>query len=562
MAKPITPLVLDSIGIFGLNRQASPSSLEHQWLTTANNIMLDDRGRITTRKGIKQITDTIGSSSSNSYIVKSLGEFRNSTGSATIFAGSNDKIYKLNTGNTPNTLDAQTFTGTPQTLTDGNWEFCNFNDKFYGVQSSHTPIYYDGTNWMDLADASGFSAPSGVTTFDPTSCLGGFGRLWVGGVAEANDVVYYSDTLIGHKFQTGAAGYVDMKTVWAGDQVTALANFMGKLVIFGKRNIAIYNSPDDPSSADFALDEVVRGVGCVARDSVQALGDDIIFLSNSGVRSLRRTMVQDKMPLTDLSANIKDEVTTHIVNADMAQVKGQYCLCGGYYALSFPDRNITYVFDFKGGTGDSPRVTTWNFETKKTPKALLSTTDGIMYMGLGNSDYAGRIATYDGYFDVEKSDVTSTYANQTVCEAAGYTWESTNSKCWQSTNNTYQADFKTVWLDFGDPAKAKLLKRFLAVISGGKDMSVTMNWYRDYSVDFDSGSFTLSPTASGTSYLWGGSTSLYGAAKYAPAFQPAEYKLSLSKSAKVLRMEMKGTVNGFKASLQQMIIWAKQGKIR
>ena len=562
MSKPITPLVLDSIGIFGLNRQASPSSLEHQWLTAANNIMLDDRGRITTRKGIKQITDTIGSSSSNSYIVKSLGEFRNSTGSATIFAGSNDKIYKLNTGNTPNTLDAQTFTGTPQTLTDGNWEFCNFNDKFYGVQSSHTPIYYDGTNWMDLADASGFSAPSGVTTFDPTSCLGGFGRLWVGGVAEANDVVYYSDTLIGHKFQTGAAGYVDMKTVWAGDQVTALASFMGKLVIFGKRNIAIYNSPDDPSSADFALDEVVRGVGCVARDSVQALGDDIIFLSNSGVRSLRRTMVQDKMPLTDLSANIKDEVTTHIVNADMAQVKGQYCLCGGYYALSFPDRNITYVFDFKGGTGDAPRVTTWNFSTSKAPRSLLSTTDGVMYIGGGYSDYKGRVSTYTDYYDVEKTDVTATYTTSSACTTAGHVWESTNSKCWETTNSTYQADFKTVWLDFGDPSRAKLLKRFLAIISGGKNMSVTMNWYRDYKVTADSGSFTLSPTASGTSYLWGGSTSLYGAAKYAPAFQPAEYKLSLSKSAKVLRMEMKGTVNGFKASLQQMIIWAKQGKIR
>ena len=562
MSKPITPLVLDSIGIFGLNRQASPSSLEHQWLTTANNIMLDDRGRITTRKGIKQITDTIGSSSSNSYIVKSLGEFRNSTGSATIFAGSNDKIYKLNTGNTPNTLDEQTFTGTPQTLTDGNWEFCNFNDKFYGVQSSHTPIYYDGTNWMDLADASGFSAPSGVTTFDPTSCLGGFGRLWVGGVAEANDVVYYSDTLIGHKFQTGAAGYVDMKTVWAGDQVTALANFMGKLVIFGKRNIAIYNSPDDPSSADFALDEVVRGVGCVARDSVQALGDDIIFLSNSGVRSLRRTMVQDKMPLTDLSANIKDEVTTHIVNADMAQVKGQYCLCGGYYALSFPDRNITYVFDFKGGTGDAPRVTTWNFSTSKAPRSLLSTTDGVMYIGGGYSDYKGRVSTYTDYYDVEKTDVTTTYTTSSACTTAGHVWESTNSKCWETTNSTYQADFKTVWLDFGDPSRAKLLKRFLAIISGGKNMDVTMNWYRDYKVTADSSSFTLSPTASGTSYLWGGATSLYGAAKYAPAFQPAEYKLSLSKSAKVLRMEMKGTVNGFKASLQQMIIWAKQGKIR
>jgi hypothetical protein len=562
MAAPIQPLVLDSIGIYGLNKQSSPSSLEPQWLTEADNVMLDDKGNVTTRKGIRQITDLIGASSSNSYIVKSLGEFRNSTGSSTIFAGSNDKIYKMNTSNTPYTLDAQTFTGTPQTLTDGNWEFCNFNDKFYGVQSSHTPIYYDGTNWMDLADASGFSAPSGVTTFDPTSCLGGFGRLWVGGVAEANDVVYYSDTLIGHKFQTGAAGYVDMKTVWAGDQVTALASFMGKLVIFGKRNIAVYNSPDDPSASTFELDEVIRGVGCVARDSVQALGDDIIFLSNSGVRSLQRTMVKDKMPLMDLSLNIKDEITTHIVSADMAQVKGQYCLCGGYYALSFPDRNITYVFDFKGGTGDAPRITTWNFSTSKAPRSLLSTTDGVMYIGGGYSDYKGRVSTYTDYYDVEKTDVTTTYTTSSACTTAGHVWESTNSKCWETTNSTYQADFKTVWLDFGDPSRAKLLKRFLAIISGGKNMDVTMNWYRDYKVTADSGSFTLSPTASGTSYLWGGSTSLYGAAKYAPAFQPAEYKLSLSKSAKVLRMEMKGTVNGFKASLQQMIIWAKQGKIR
>lgn len=562
MAASITPLTLDSIGIYGLNRQASPSSLDPQWLTTANNIMLDDRGRITTRKGVKQITDLIGTSSSNSDIVKSLGEYRNANGSSTIYAGANDKIYKLNTGNTPNTLDAQIFTGTPQALTDGNWEFCNFNDKFYGVQASHKPIYYDGTNWMDLEDATGYSAPSGVTTFNPSCCLGGFGRLWASGIAEANDVVYYSDTLIGHKFQTGAAGYVDMKTVWAGDQVVALANFMGKLVIFGKRNIAIYNNPDDPSSADFALDEVVRGVGCVARDSIQALGDDIIFLSNSGVRSLQRTMVKDKMPLTDLSVNVKDEIITHIVNADMDQVKGQYCLCGGYYALSFPDRNITYVFDFKGGTGKAPRVTTWNFETKKTPKSLLSTTEGKMYIGGGASDYAGRIGLYDDYYDVEKSDVTATYGTSSACTTAGHVWESTNSKCWETTNNTYQADFKTVWLDFGDPSRAKLLKRFLAIISGGKNMDVTMNWYRDYKVTADSASFTLSPTTSGTSYLWGGSTSLYGAAKYAPAFQPAEYKLSLSKSAKVLRMEMKGTVNGFKSSLQQMIIWAKQGKIR
>jgi len=117
-------------------------------------------------------------------------------------------------------------------------------------------------------------------------------------------------------------------------------------------------------------------------------------------------------------------------------------------------------------------------------------------------------------------------------------------------------------LDFGDPSSSKLLKRFLAVISGGKNMDVTMNWYRDYGVEATSANFTLTPTTSGTAYYWGKAGSLYGAAKYSPNFQPSEYKLPLSKSAKVLRLEMKGTMKGFKAALQNMTIWAKRGKIR
>jgi len=560
MAAQIQPLVLDSIGIYGLNKQSSPSSLEPQWLTETQNVMLDEKGNVTTRKGIKQVSDLVGASSSNTDIVKSLGEFRNATGSSTIYAGAKDKIYKLNTAHTPYTLDAQTFTGTPQTLTDGNWEFSNFNDKFYGVQSGHKPIYFDGTNWMDLEDAGSFSAPAGVTTFNPRCVVGDFGRLWVAGIAEEKDVVYYSDTLIGHVFATGAAGYLDMKTVWGGDEVTALASFMGKLVIFGKRNIAIYNSPDDPSAAAFQLDEVIAGIGCVARDSVQALGDDIIFLSNSGLRSLQRTMIQDKMPLIDLSLNIKDEITLDIVNADMDKVKGQYCLCGGYYVLSFPDRNITYVFDFKGKAGDAPRITTWEFDSKKTPKSFLSVTDGIMYIGLGDTTYQGRIAEYDDYYDVEKTDETVTYANQTVCEAANNTWESTNSKCWQDVNNKYQAGFKTTWLDFGNPSAAKILKRMLLTVTGGFGMVATLSWYRDYSNVADSATFNL--TSGGSSARWGSSAAIWGVATYGVSEQPVEYKLPLSRSAKVLRLGMTGTVSGFKPSLQNMIIWAKQGKIR
>ena len=560
-SKPIQPLVLDSIGIYGLNRQSSAASLPPQYLTTANNIMLDEKGRVTTREGIKQVTTNISdSSTANTLIVKSLGEYISSTGAKTIFAGAGANIYKINTANTPYTLDAQTFTSSPTTKTNGNWQFTNFNNQFYGVQANNEPINYSGSAWADLADVGSYHKPSGVTTFQPSCVLGDYGRLWVGNIGENKDVVYYSDTLIGQTFNGGASGSVDLKTVWSGDEITALASFMGKLVIFGKNNIVIYNDPWDPSAASFQLDEVIEGVGCVARDSVQVIGDDIVFLSSSGVRSLARTMVQDKMPLTDLSLAIKDEIRTNILTADMDQVKAQYDLSTGSYLLSFGGKNIVYVFDFKATTPEgAPRITTWNFELKKNPGALLST-DDTLYVGLGATTYSGKVATYSGFYDVEKEDVTSSYGTSSACTTAGHTWESNSSKCYKDVDNTYQADFKTTWLDFEQPGITKFLKRFLAIWSGGKNMNVTLNWFRDYNVESTSANFTLDPTAGGANHLWG--QGKYGNAKYAPAFQPTEYKVSMSKAAKVVRLQIIQTVSGFKASLQNISIWAKQGKIR
>ena len=81
-----------------------------------------------------------------------------------------------------------------------------------------------------------------------------------------------------------------------------------------------------------------------------------------------------------------------------------------------------------------------------------------------------------------------------------------------------------------------------------------------------SANFSLDPTTSGSEWLYeipsASGTSLYGVAKYSPAFQPAEYKVSMSKAAKVVRLEILQTVKGFKSALQNITIWAKQGKIR
>ncbi len=679
MGKQLTPLVLNNIGVYGLNTQSNAASMEPQWLTKAENIMLDSEGRITTRQGFKQVSEELALD----VPIKSIGEYRDGVGNTTLFIGSGAKIHKVNEAETPHNFVEQTFSGTPQTITNSNWQFTNFNNKFYGVQSSHTPIQYDGTSWVDVIDVGttatatstitgdavtsiavdtggygytatptvtlsggggtgatatatisstgvvtsiavdaggsgytsaptvalsneGYVSPTGLTTFNPSCMLGEYGRLWVGGVAEEKDVVYYSDTLIGHDFNGGLAGSIDLKTVWGGDEIVAISGFVGKLVIFGKRNIVIYDNPDDPTN--MSLNEHIEGIGCIARDSIQNQGDDVIFLSESGVRSVNKTTELDKLPLQDYSKNIKDELSALIVNADREQIKAQYCLCGGFYVLSFTDLNIIYVLDFKARNVDNtPRVTRWTFPQTKQPKSLLSTLGGKLYIGQGDTTYPAKLSLYEEYWDREKINSTSTYGTEAACNAAGGVWNLTTSKCWTESDNSYQGAFRSVWLDFGVGGIDKILKRFYATVKGGKDMDASLSWFKDYGVSSQSAAINLTPKTAGNAFLFGAANSLFGCntnynytgvgycsdgiyntqatceaagetwntvagtqptacssnpATYSPIYGSEEYTIPLSGTAKALQIEMIGNIKGHKASLQNMAITAKQGKIR
>ena len=166
-AEQLNPLVLNDLGIFGLNSQANPAALPPQWLSKADNIILDEQGRISSRKGIQQVTTSI-----SGEVVQSICEYRASNGTTKLFCGTDGDIYLINTANSPYTLDAQTRTGTPQTITAGHWQWVNFNEKLYGFQNGHTPVYYSGSDWTDLVDLGSYNPPSGISTFDPNCALG------------------------------------------------------------------------------------------------------------------------------------------------------------------------------------------------------------------------------------------------------------------------------------------------------------------------------------------------------------------------------------------------------
>ena len=542
-SKPITPVVLNGLGSAGLNTQSQDSTLGPEWLTLADNCVFDYQGRIASRKGIKQISKTVASP------VKSIGEYTKADKTKEYFGGSGATIVKLDTSVIPASLTTQAFSGTPQTITDSNWQFVNFNDEFWGVQSGHKVINYDGTDWYDIEDLGAYVAPAGVTLFDPACALGEYGRMWYGGITEDPGVVYYSDNLIGEKLSGAAAGVLDLKTVWGNDRIVGLAGLENKLVIFGTNNIAIYTGASDPTT--MVLDELIRSDGLAGRDNIAYVNTDVLFLSYEGLKSLKRiTETDGKSPIDDVSVAVRNDLTRLLSFTDVSDVKMSYYPEDGIVVLFMPNEDIAYVFDFT--TGGLPRITTWSFTSP--PLCGFGTIDGKFYLGLSDS-----IAEYDGYYDVTIADVTGTYGTQGVCETALNTWET--STCWEYTNSNYSYDFQSSWLDLSSPVFSKIVKSGLFTIVGGRGATAEVFISKDYETGSAfSNSFTL--TSSGNIYLYGKTASLFGIATYASSEGPKEYKVSLARTGKVIRLKMSIEVNGNYSSLVNTTLLTKQGKIR
>ena len=618
MSKPLTFQPLTNFGVNGLNTQDNPATLDPTYLTSADNIVLRESGRISFRKGLKQKVVPSGAA------IGSMIE-HNDQGTNKIFASHGTSIYTIDF-TSPNAAFPSSGANVKRTVANstGNWQFVNFNNRLHCFHAGVVPQRYDGasdtgerwsahfnstlinnssnitnnattiivdstvgfppigqiiidsevlsytsitaTTFVGLTRGVGstsaathndnvavktYGIPVTVTTFDPSCGMGYYGRLWCGGITESKDVVYWSNLLDGDDWNGGDAGILDLSKIWGTDEVVAIAPFFGKLIIFGKNNIVVYNNPTDVTS--LALDEVISGIGCVARDSIQAIGDDLVFLSSTGLRSLARTTEKDKLPLMDLTVNIKDTIIRNIgqsINAKSVYVENE-----GIYILSFVDKNIQYVFDFKHITPEgAPRITTWTFDNDREPASMINTE---LYSGLLVGQKDGSIAGYEGYFDTDMSFVSNAVV---------------------FTNFGITADVCSVWIAMGESFTASILKKIILVLEGGAGAVLGLRWYKDFSINSSSTTqINLQPATSGTTALWGASSSLYGTTSvththvaathpnnstYTPIYGLREYQSALTGSAKNLKLNMSIVSNGFDTQIQDLSLMSLQGKIR
>lgn len=114
--------------------------------------------------------------------------------------------------------------------------------------------------------------------------------------------------------QDTGAGFVHVQDFYSSptDLVT-LCPYQGKLAVFGRRNIQIYSVNADP--ALYAQTQSLLNIGTFAKLSAQPLGDiDVIFLSDTGIRSLRTKDISLSAYVVDIGSPIDSLVRANLLS--------------------------------------------------------------------------------------------------------------------------------------------------------------------------------------------------------------------------------------------------------
>jgi len=94
----------------------------------------------------------------------------------------------------------------------------------------------------------------------------------------------------------------------SGDTITGITTHLGRLVVFFRKHIVFYDVTESGGYAASVF-KVVEGEGCVSHDTIQGIGDDVIFLSPTGYKSLQQVLVQGDSGVKSTSIPINTHVT-------------------------------------------------------------------------------------------------------------------------------------------------------------------------------------------------------------------------------------------------------------
>tara|TARA_R110000822_G_scaffold7454_1_gene30437 strand:- start:143 stop:1666 length:1524 start_codon:yes stop_codon:yes gene_type:complete len=167
---------------------------------------------------------------------------------------------------------------------------------------------FDGTEKLMLVDSTGKPYRFVGTTFEQLSSLpadtsgSSFvvnfkNHIFLGNGKSLVFSAPYTDT----DFTSASGGGI----INVADTITGLIVFREKLIIFSESSINVLNGN---SVGDFQLQPVSRDLGCVAEDTIQEIGGDVIFLGPDGLRLFSATDKIGDFGLAAISKTIQVEI--------------------------------------------------------------------------------------------------------------------------------------------------------------------------------------------------------------------------------------------------------------
>ena len=538
MASPLQTASIAAPGFYGLNTQESSITLSSGFALKAQNCVIDRYGRIGARRGWTPVNTSVNTDLGAANPIEFIFEVVTGGGTEILSAG-NNRLFVGSTTMTTKTVRNATNSGdATYTITANNWQGAalsygdvnDFQPHVYLAQANHPLLVWheltvsggafeahdSGTyGFQRVGDAAKLPSNHTTSTFMPSWVISAYGRIWCGGISGDTQSVYFSDLLNGLDFKNGSAGFLNLDEVLPnGDPVVAAAAHNGYIIFFGRRNTAIYSNPLD--TAALTLVEVLTNVGCIARDSVQSIGTDVIFLSDAGVRSLQRVIQEKSLPMRDISKNVRDDLMTAVASeTDLTKIKSIYFERDAIYLLTLPTSRFVYCFDTRAPLQDgSMRVTIWD---SIDPKAFATTQDRNLLIGK-----PGYIGKYFGHSD---------------------------------NGTSYRLQYFTNYFDFDASTNLKILKKIGWVLIGGTNQSVAVKWGFDYTEGYQATTYNLD-----TAIVYEYNIGQYNIAEYSSGIVLDRFSVNAGGQGTVMQLGLEADINGNPLSIQKIDVGIKQGK--
>ncbi len=439
---PLISLPLLGPGFSGLNTELSIAAgfKNSSWASQLENVVFDDLGRITLRRGYADVTTT--AIAGTPEIVR-LFEYIKADETVSILAVTD--AFEIQ----ESTDDGDTWSDisggfTTDLLATTEVRFANLNDKVYAVAPGFKVYEYNGTGTFTQITSSFVSR--GII-------LSAFGRLWV--PEDATDVIRYSGLLDGTDWTTTSAGSIDASNVWTDgqDTISAIWAFGASLILFGRKHIIIYV---DGAGSELGVDpdnlyvvDTIEGTGTDHPDGIVNIGEgDMWYIGDVGIQSLKRVIQEKVNPLANISENVKSLVKARIAGnvGSNGSIQAIYSPEESFVLINFKEEPEVLSFDTRivirdDTGGETWRAMTWDLNIS----SVLRRRNGDILFGLDN----GQLGLY------------STYRDNGVA---------------------YPLTYASPWLNFTDEghSQLKIIKSFYAYIYGGGTITGTARWGVDY----------------------------------------------------------------------------------